>query len=334
MSGTFMISLDCEGKWGIADRNRRIESGFITRSALIRAYESLVKTLSTYEMSATFAFVMALTLRKDELSEWLPRLTDVQVDGMNWMRNFRVAEATGNLDGWFCPEAFDFVRGSGVHEISCHGFRHVPLGNCEVTGEEASYELRSATELAKRKGVDLKTFVFPRNHVGHLGLLADQGYIGFRNAHNVVGRHGRLGNLARELNVLEGSQDPEPSSFGLVSIPGGYFLNWRHGLRRAIPEAVTLMRWRSILDDAVANDRVALLYLHPHNLIDGPSTLKLFDGVLQIASKLRECKGLAIVTQAEYCEARIQGRVHAGPHYGPRDAVVGTRIGSDTPDLN
>ena len=64
-----------------------------------------------------------------------------------------------------------------------------------------------------------------------------------------------------------------------MSIPGGYFLNWKQGLRRVIPEAVTLMRWRSILNDAAANDRVALLYSHPHNLIDGPGTLELFEGV-------------------------------------------------------
>jgi peptidoglycan/xylan/chitin deacetylase (PgdA/CDA1 family) len=209
-----------------------------------------------------------------------------------------------------------------MHEIGCHGFRHVSLGNCEVTREEAGYELRSATELAKLKGLDLKTFVFPRNHVGNISLLAGEGYIGFRNAHPIVGRHGRLGNLARELNVREASQDPEPSSFGLVSIPGGYFLNWRHGLRRAIPEAITLMRWRSILNDAVANDRVALLYLHPHNLIDGPGTIEVFEGVLQIAAELRDSKGLAIVTQAEYCEAFLRGHVRAdlGPTFATRYA--------------
>jgi peptidoglycan/xylan/chitin deacetylase (PgdA/CDA1 family) len=307
MPGTFIISLDCEGKWGIADRYRRIESGFITKNALIRAYEALVAKLSAYEAPATFAFVMALTLNESELVDWMARLTDVQVDGSNWMRNFRRELATGSFDGWFCPEALELVRDSGMHEIGCHGFRHVPLGDCEVSKEEAGYELRSATELAKLKGIDLKTFVFPRNHVGHVSLLAGEGYVGFRNAHPVVGRHGRLGNLARELKVRETSQDPEPSSFGLVSIPGGYFLNWRHGLRWAIPEAITLMRWRSILYDAVANDRVALLYLHPHNLIDGPGTLELLEGVLQIASKLRESKGLAIVTQAEYCYAHIGG---------------------------
>ena len=225
MPGTFIISLDCEGKWGIADRDNRIESGFITRSALIRAYEALLRVLSVYEASATFAFVMALTLTKNELDDWMPRLTDVHVEGVNWMRIFRRAEAAGDLDGWFCPEAFDLVRDSGLHEIGCHGFRHVPLGNSEVGSEDAGYELRSATELAKRKGVDLKTFVFPRNCVGHLGLLADQGYAGFRNAHPIVGRHGRLGNLAREFNIREVSQDPEPSASGLVSIPEGYLLN-------------------------------------------------------------------------------------------------------------
>ena len=62
----------------------------------------------------------------------------------------------------------------------------------------------------KSKGIDLKTFVFPRNHVGNVSLLVGEGYVGFRNAHPIVGRHGRLGNLARELNVWEASQDPEP----------------------------------------------------------------------------------------------------------------------------
>ena len=109
---------------------------------------------------------------------------------------------------------------------------------------------------------------------------------------------GAWGNLIRELNV----QNAEPSRSGLVSIPGGYFLNWKRGFRRLVPEAATLLRWRSILNDAVANDRVALLYLYPHNLISGPRTLELFCGVLRIASKLRESKGLKITTQADYCD--------------------------------
>ncbi len=151
-----------------------------------------------------------------------------------------------------------------------------------------------------------KTFVFPLNHVGNIDLLASQGYEGFRNAHPIVGRYGRFGNLSCELNVIEAAQEHEYSTSGLVNIPGGYFLNWRHGLRLSIHRAVTLTRWRSILSDAVSRDRVALMYFHPHNLIDGPGTLGLFEGVLRMASTLREAKGLAIVTQAEYCASVLR----------------------------
>ena len=302
MPGTFIISLDCEDYWGIADNDRDIATSFITESSLVSAYDSLVKALALYEMPATFAFVMALTLKKAELLEWMHRLTDVQVDGANWMRNFRRAQSKGSFEGWFCPEAFDLVRDIAMHEIGCHGLRHVPVGNMGVASEDVRYELATAGELACRKGIQLKTFVFPRNQIGHLDLLVENGYRGFRNIHPLEGRHGRLGNLIRELNVREQSQDAEPLRSGLVSIPGGYFLNWKRGFRTLVPEAATLLRWRSILNDAVANDRVALLYLHPHNLISGPRTLELFCGVLRIASKLRESKGLKITTQADYCD--------------------------------
>jgi hypothetical protein len=73
----------------------------------------------------------------------------------------------------------------------------------------------------------------------------------------------------------------------MVTIPGGHLLNWRHGLRRAVPELVTLVRWRSILEDAAAKDWIALLFLHPRNLVDGHGMVVLFEGVLIIAAKLR-----------------------------------------------
>ena len=37
--------------------------------------------LSAYEALATFAFVMALPLKEDELDKSMPRLSDAQVDG-------------------------------------------------------------------------------------------------------------------------------------------------------------------------------------------------------------------------------------------------------------
>jgi hypothetical protein len=302
MPGTFIVSFDCEGKWGIADRTKRIESGFITKKGLMSIYEVLIRQLHRFEMSATFAFVMAFILKDSEVDEWLPRLTDVQVDGANWMRHFRRAQALGDFSGWFCSEAFELVRDCGRHEIGCHGFRHLPLAEDITHKAEAYYELKTASELAKTKGVELKTFVFPRNHVGHLGELARQGYIGFRNSHPGLGRYGRLGNLLGEFNIWEGAQGSEPPSHGMVSIPGGHFLNWRQGARRTIPQSVTLLRWRAILEDAVSSNRTALLFTHPHNFLDGHDMVRLFRGVLRIAAEFRDSRGLSIITQQQYCE--------------------------------
>ncbi len=304
MPGTFIISLDCEGKWGMADRAERIESGFITKGSLMKAYEILIRELGQFEMAATFAFVMAFTLKEIEVDEWLPRLTDVQVDGANWMMNFRLAERRRDFSGWFCSEAFELVRDCGRHEIGCHGFRHLPLAENITQKRDAAYELQSASTLAKVKGIELKTFVFPRNQVGYLEELVHQGYIGFRNIHPAVGRYGRLGNILREFHIREKAQNSEPASYGMVSIPGGYFLNWRHGLRKRVPEAVTLLRWRSILENAVRFDQVALLFLHPHNLIDGHDMARLFRGVLRIAAELRDSRGLSILTQQQFCKKR------------------------------
>ncbi|CAJ0888598.1 hypothetical protein AMST5_03891 [freshwater sediment metagenome] len=309
MPGTFIISLDCEGKWGIPPGDNRIDRGGLTTSALTRAYKSLVSMLSMHEVPATFAFVMAFTLTMLELDEWLPRLTGVELGGSLWTRNFHLATISRNYDGWFCSEAFDLVRDAGTHEIACHGFRHVPLGRYGITTEEAAYELRNATELAKFKGVTPKTFVFPKNDVGNVSLLAQEGYIGFRNSNPVLGRYGRLGNLVREFNTQEAAQDCGPSLFGLVSIPGGHFLNWRYGVRRLVPKALTLLRWRTILNDAVASDRVALLWLHPENLSDSPETFELLSQIIRIAAELRDAKGLSIVTQAEYCAMHAQSQV-------------------------
>jgi len=135
------------------------------------------------------------------------------------MRNFRRAEAAGDLDGWFCPEAFDLARDSGLHEIGCHGSGIFRLGNCEVGSEEAGYELRSATELAKRKGVDLNTFVFPRNCVGtSVSWPIKDMPVPERPSHRRASW--KAWQSRREFNIREVSQDPEPSASGLVSIPG------------------------------------------------------------------------------------------------------------------
>jgi peptidoglycan/xylan/chitin deacetylase (PgdA/CDA1 family) len=296
----------------LADRmtemSRRIEAavergGHGPRVTVI-AVRDLLSILDTYEMPGTFAFVMAFVLRDEELTKWGGRLADVTCDGRNWMENFRRAETKGHLDGWFCPEALEMVMAGGRHEIGCHGFRHVPFSGRGVTEEIIRIELDCAREIACSRGVDLQTFIFPRNEVARPDILAQYGYRGFRNAHPRLGRFGRIGNLLRECDVWEGAQPEEPPMFGIVSIPGGSFINWQKGARRLVPRSLCRGRWKSIIADAAENDRIAGVFLHPHNLIDGPATLLFLKDVLGIVAEYREKQGLRVLTQAEYCAER------------------------------
>ena len=57
MAGTFILSLDCEGKWGVADHLDAGIHAALTDAALRRTYGEIVEALDRREIPATFAVV-------------------------------------------------------------------------------------------------------------------------------------------------------------------------------------------------------------------------------------------------------------------------------------
>jgi peptidoglycan/xylan/chitin deacetylase (PgdA/CDA1 family) len=306
VGGTFIISFDCEGKWGMADRITPHHNQFLTESNIERAYEKIVDLLARHDVPATFAFVMAFTLSTTEFARYSDRLHDVQFHGSNWLRYFRSQIATGHSDGWFAPRAIDIVRSRPEHEIACHGFSHLPIGDSTIGRLEAAHEIESAEAVAREKGLKLKTFVFPRNLIGHTDLLAAAGYIGYRSrlVHSTRTAAGAL-SAAAEWNVLTRAQLHGVQHNGLQVIPPGNFLNWRRGARKLVPRRVTSLRWYNILKDAVHRGIVAHIWLHPHNIIDGPETFDVLCNIVSMAAQLRNLGKLRIVTQREYCTEAV-----------------------------
>ena len=56
-------------------------------------------------------------------------------------------------------------------EIGSHTFSHIIVGDPDCRPEDFDSELRRCRQLAKSHGITLKSFVFPRNSVGHLNVL-------------------------------------------------------------------------------------------------------------------------------------------------------------------
>jgi hypothetical protein len=302
---TFIMSLDCEGKWGMADRLQPYHHRDFTTANLTQTYRQLLAMLGRYDISATFAFVMAFTLSAREREEFAildPRRNRDD----DWLRHYWQDLEAGHVDGWHCPEALDRVRESGAHEIASHSFCHRPLGDGSIGAAGAAEELAFADQAAKLKALQLKTLVFPRNEVGNLPAVQSAGYLGYR-AHlpRPGGRRGQALALLEEFAIRRRPQDPLESQDGLVAIPPGFFFNWRFGLRRLVPPQVTALRWRTMLNRCARDGGVVHLWLHPHNLITGPATAPVLAAVLAEVARLRDQGKIQVLTQQDYCERRL-----------------------------
>jgi peptidoglycan/xylan/chitin deacetylase (PgdA/CDA1 family) len=310
IKGTFIISLDCEGKWGMADQIGPFHNRFITHDRLIDAYQTLIRLFDRYNVPATFAFVMAFILDEARRRHFRHYFCDDVVDGQNWLRHYRNAEAAGNLDGWFCPEALNIVRRSGRHEIAAHGFSHVPLAEGITSRLVAAREMRACLAVAENLEVAVTTFVYPRNQIGHVDLLAESGFRGFREAPlKPRWLTGKAASLISELDVFSKAEKPLPSHrSGIARIPGGQMVNWQHGLRRAIPGPISTCKWASIVADAAKNGKVAHLWLHPHNILTAPKTLDRVEAVLKQVAYWRAKQMIEVVTQAQFIDAQTECR--------------------------
>ncbi|MBI3473022.1 MAG: polysaccharide deacetylase family protein [Candidatus Solibacter usitatus] len=115
--GTIILSLDCEGKWGMADHLSPHHAAVITNRNLAQVYAGLLKVLERRRLRATFAFVGAWTMNRDEYQPNADLFGD-SPESHVWPRNFRADLQRGVTDGWFAPELLRTVVADGRHEIA------------------------------------------------------------------------------------------------------------------------------------------------------------------------------------------------------------------------
>lgn len=303
---TFILSLDCEGKWGMADVLQPYHHRLLTSTNLASAYKQLLNLLSRFDLAATFAFVMAFALSRKE-SEHFPVLHASRRGADSWLDHYWACQKLGFDEGWHEPDLLERVRDAGEHEIACHGFCHRPLGEASVDPVAAAAELDAAMVTAKYKGLEVETLVFPRNEVGNLTAVKAAGLLGYRS--RLVRPGGPIGRGAALLEEFNVWARPQPAAFpesGLVEIPPGHFFNWRFGMRRLVPPAATRARWRKQLKTCTRKGGVVHLWLHPHNLVSGPDTAAVLADVLAEVARLRDLGQIEVMTQQAYCR-RVVG---------------------------
>ena len=154
-----MISLDCEGKWGMADDPRILEDDSINRRSLQEAYDMLFRLLQIHQIRATFA-VVGLYVAGFERT--LEHLNLVKGDNCHesWLEIPKRAMTTGRHSGWFYEDLPLRIANSGYHELASHGFSHLPFCSEGFNESTAMFELASMNDLARDRGWDIESMVF------------------------------------------------------------------------------------------------------------------------------------------------------------------------------
>lgn len=288
MSGTAIISLDCEGRWGVADHLTPATASGLTDQRLRSAYRSITDLFAKADLSATFAFVELFT--RSASRELTELVTDLSKE-LPYLKSAAAGLAAGE-EGWVGDWALEMVD-EGRHEIAFHGATHVPW--CDLSRDQALREMELVAPERRQ------TMVFPRNQVAHLDVLAQVGCRAYRGSREFASR---AQSLLSEFDLCTRSEtvldvaDQRP-----IKLPAGVFVNWRSGPRKLVPTQITRLRARNLLEHAVTSGGVAHFWLHPENIATAPATFENLAAIVDEIVRLRDRGVIRVETQLSVLDA-------------------------------
>lgn len=297
MTAAFTLSLDCEGLWGMADQSRVVSGGVINQVSLRQTYDFIAQTLDEHDLRCTAAFVTGFAAGPELMREHIQSIHELARMVPWWFTNILPAIERVATDGW---DGHSFFKrfAQGGHEMAWHGTTHLPLE--DSTPEEAiQLELQLGRALLSRLDCKPTSIVFPRNRVGHLGMLKKAGFTTYR-ADRGRNKLLKLTELAREWHIFDQRVAEKPHRNGdWMVLPPGDFLNWPCRIRAGIPPAVTVMRWKSLLRAAVAHGGYVHMWFHPHNLITTSAMKDSFAAIIREVAQLVRSGEIVVLTMKD-----------------------------------
>jgi peptidoglycan/xylan/chitin deacetylase (PgdA/CDA1 family) len=315
--GVFTISIDFELLWGTMDKygpDRFRAACELERKEIINRLLSL---FAEFEISATWCIVGHLFLSQCN-SENGHKHPEIVRPTHAWMQQdwFAYDPCDNEHDEhlFLGRSLVEKIRACRVpQEIGCHTFSHVIFGDEGCSRATASSELTECVRLAREMGIELRSFAFPRDRIGHLDVLSEFGIACYRGREPHWYEKRKLPEPIRRLASLAGVLAaaepplvlPEWRSEGIWNIPGSMIYFPNHGFRRHIPISLRVKRAMKGLKAAVRQKKIFHLWFHPTNLADDMEAM--FAGLRAILSNAREWQArgeLAILPMGDVVNSR------------------------------
>jgi peptidoglycan/xylan/chitin deacetylase (PgdA/CDA1 family) len=285
--GVFTISLDTELAWGTFDKGnlKRYEEAYRNTPEVI---DRLCELFDEYEIPATWAIVSHL------LEDCDGDHSERNSSDFEWLNDWfaELPCATGmDKQLWYAPWLLDRIQECETEqEIGLHGSTHMQLGTEGCSRQHAEKEIGSAVETLCAQGVEPKSFVFPRNDIGHVDVLREHGIKTYRGVdarwYEQASVPGVMKPPLRFVDEAARLQPPvvEPvERSGIVEVPGSQIFRPSHDGWQYVPGESSISRAKKGLERAARTGGVFHLWLHPFNLGDKPEQdLARFEDLLAI----------------------------------------------------
>lgn len=323
--GAFLLSLDFELFWGM--RDKRTIAGYGPNILGVReALPRMLEAFDAHGVKATFATVGLLFFeRKEELMRGLPAIRPTYT-------NKDLSPYNGHIDGIGADEVEDpyhygaslirSIQQHPLHEIAGHTFSHYYCLEPGQTEAQFAADLAAAQRAARTFGIELKSFVFPRNQYNarYLGICKEHGIIAYRGNERSWLYQGRNkeeeSRFRRALRLLDTWFDlsgknthpmPQAGAALPVDLPSSRFLR-PYGARFAALDGLKLGRITRAMDHAAKTGTIFHLWWHPHNFgRDLERNMAFLHRVLDHYDQLRIAHGFESVTMGELAQRTLQG---------------------------
>lgn len=300
---TFTLSIDFELLWGTADRPYAADFHNICESERRDVIDRLLTLFEEFDISATWGIVGHLFLNRPS-----------QADPAHH----------GQPDLYYAPDQVERIRQCKVRQdIGSHSFRHIEMGEAKCSRKTAASDVAECVRQADKWGIEMKSFIFPRNLVGHLDVLKRHGFTCYRGPepHWYARKRRTVRRLGHLLEIAAARTPPTVMPVeedGVWNIAGSMLYTPSFGTRRYLPVWMRVLRAKRGLDRAVALQRIFHLWFHPTDLVCRKDAM--MDGlrrILEHAANLRAAGKLVVrpmcdlVPAARFAESERKASVVA-----------------------
>lgn len=312
----FVLSLDFELYWGwldVCDLDSLKPRLMNVRPTVRR----LLKLFERYEIHATWATVGFLFCQnQDQLMRALPSVKpDYREDVLSPYGHLACVGENEEDDPYhYAPSLIQAILDTPHQEIGTHTFSHYYGLEDGQTLASFKSDLEAAIEIAKRRNVELRSLVFPRNQVNpeYLQACAEVGIHAYRGAgdHWIYrerkrGAESRFRRAIRLLDAYLNLSGHHTLDYGKAvqnypfNIAASRFLR-PYSARARWLEPMRLSRICRGLEFAAKKRRIYHLWLHPEDLAVNPErNLHFLEQVLGFYKALRNSEAMESMNMRE-----------------------------------